>query len=148
LVRLLANTQRKIDAILKMQHPTLLKQLCYFRSMLLGAELHNFTDHKNILNVGDSSERCLGWILYVDEYSPTLHYIEGPHNMIAETFSRLPRQDDTSALVGKKAITEDSELAGYSLFEDKKISDSLVILPCLNSHKKRKQLKARTLVTQ
>ena len=45
-----------------------------FRSMLLGAELHIHTDHKNILNVGDSSERHLRWISYVDEYSPTLHY--------------------------------------------------------------------------
>jgi hypothetical protein len=49
-----------------------LRELC---SMLLGAELHI---HKNILNVGDSSECCLCWISYVDEYSPTLHYIEGP----------------------------------------------------------------------
>jgi hypothetical protein len=30
-----------------------------FHSMLLGAELHFHTDHKNILNVGDSSEQCL-----------------------------------------------------------------------------------------
>ena len=39
------------------------------------------------------------------------------------------RQDDTSALVGKKAITEDSELASYYLFDDKEIFDCLVSLP-------------------
>jgi hypothetical protein len=71
-----------------------------FRSMLLGAELHIHTDCKNIPNVGDSSEQCLRWISYVDEYSPTLHYVEGPHNVIADTFSRLPRQDYMSAIVG------------------------------------------------
>jgi hypothetical protein len=107
--------------------------------MLLGDELHIHTDHKNILNVGDSSERCLRWISYVDEYSPTLHYVKGPCNVIADTFSRLSRQDDTSALVGKKAFTADGELASYSLFDDKEIFDCLVNLPCLISHKKRKQ---------
>ncbi len=30
-----------------------------FQSMFLGAELHIYTDHKNILNVGDLSERRL-----------------------------------------------------------------------------------------
>ena len=73
-----------------------------FCSMLLGAELHIHTDHKNILNVGDSSERRLRWISYVDEYSPTLHYIEGPRNVIADTFSRLSRQDDTVSLSGEE----------------------------------------------
>ncbi len=91
--------------------------------MLLKAEIHIHTDHKNISNVGDSSEQCLQWILYVHEYSPALHSVEGPHNVIADTFSRLLRQDDMSALVGKKAITEDSELASYSLFDDKEIFD-------------------------
>jgi hypothetical protein len=107
--------------------------------MLLGAEIHIYTDHKNILNVGDLSERRLQWISYVDEYSPTLHYVEGPRNVIADTFSRLSCQDDTPALVGKKPFTTDSELASYSLFDDKEIFDCLVTLPCFTSRKKRKQ---------
>jgi hypothetical protein len=117
--------------------------LCEFRSMLLGAELHIHTDHKNILNVGDSSEQCLQWISYVDEYSPTLHYVEGLRNVIADTFSRLSRQDDTSAIVGKKAITEDSELAYYSFADDREIFDCFINLPCLSSNDKQKQQKSR-----
>jgi hypothetical protein len=54
-----------------------------FRSMVLGAELHMYTDHKSILNVGNSSEQRLRWISYVDEYGPTIHYIEDPCNVIA-----------------------------------------------------------------
>jgi hypothetical protein len=129
-----------------MNYATIDKELLFviatlreFRSMLLGAELHIHTDHRNILNVGDSSERCQRWISYVDECSPTLHYVEGPRNVIVDTFSRLLRQDDTSALVRKKAFTADSELASYSLFDDKEIIDCLVNLPCLTSSKKQKQ---------
>ena len=92
-----------------------------FRSMLFGAELHIHTDHKNILNVGDASEHHLQWISYINEYGPTLHYVEGPLNVIADTFSRLSCLDDTSALVGKKAITEDSDSASYFIYDDIKI---------------------------
>jgi hypothetical protein len=66
-----------------MNHATINKELlCViatlreFCSMLLGAKLYIHTVHKNILNVGESSERRLQWISYVDEYSPTLHYME------------------------------------------------------------------------
>jgi hypothetical protein len=112
-----------------------------FCSMLLGAELHIHTDHKNILNVGDSSERCLRWISYVDEYSPTLHYVEGPCNLIADTFSRRLHQDDMPAVVGK-TITEDSKLAYYSFADDGEIFGCLINLPCLSLNKKRKQQKS------
>ncbi len=98
---------------------------------------------KNILNVGYSSEQRLRWISYIDEYSPTLHYVEGPRNVIADTFSRLLRQDDPSVIVGKKAITEDSELAYYSFADDREIFDCLINLPYLSSDKKQKQQKSR-----
>jgi hypothetical protein len=85
-----------------------------FHSMLLGTKLHIHTDHKNILNVGDSSERRLRWISYVDEYSPTLHYVKGTLNIIADALSRLSRNDtDSSALVGKKAASEVSDSVEY-----------------------------------
>jgi len=83
--------------------PSIVITLCEFRSMLLGAELHNHTNHKNILHIGDSSQHCLRWISYVDEYGPELHYVEGSANVVANTFSRLSRSDTlTSSTVGKK----------------------------------------------
>ncbi len=80
-----------------------------FRSMLLGAEVHVHTDHKNIVSIGDSSQQRLLWILYVDEYGPELHYVEGQRNVSADTFSRLLRSGVSSPLLGKKAAYVDSD---------------------------------------
>ncbi len=83
--------------------------LCEFWSMLLGAELHIHTDHKNILNIGDWSQRRLWWISYVDEYGPELHYVEGSTNVVADTFSRLSCKDTpVSPAVGKIRPAEHS----------------------------------------
>ncbi len=113
--------------------------------MILGAELHIYTDHKNIINVGDSSGRRLRWISYVDEYGPTLHYIKGPHNVIADTFSRLSHKDVPSALGGKKVAhnvsnsesNNEIESLGSSLTDDKEILECLLNLPCISSKKKQ-----------
>jgi hypothetical protein len=109
--RKLNNAQRNYATIDK-ELLCVVAALREFQSMLLGAELHIYTDHKNILNVSKSSEQRLCWISYVDEYGPTIHYIEGPHNVIADTFSRLLRKDVPSTLVGKKAahVVSNSEL--------------------------------------
>jgi hypothetical protein len=118
--------------------------------MLLGAQSHIYSDHKNILNVGNSSERQLHWISYVDEHGPTLHYIEGPCNVIADTFSRLSRKDVPSSLVGKKVAhivsnsesNNEIESLGSSLTEDdKEIRACLLNLPCISSNKKQRHKK-------
>jgi hypothetical protein len=59
-----------------------------FCSMLLGAELHIHTDHKNILSIGDSSQQRLCWISYDDEYGPEIHYVEGPCNVVSSPLVR------------------------------------------------------------
>jgi hypothetical protein len=61
-----------------------------FWSILFGAELHIHTNHKNTLNIGDSSHCRLQWNSYVYEYGPELHYVEGSANIVADTFSQLP----------------------------------------------------------
>ncbi len=117
--------------------------------MLLDAELHIYTDHKNILNVGDSSEWQLCRISCVDEYGPMIYYIEGPRNVIVDTFSRLSREDVPSTLVGKKAarIVSDSELESLysSLIDDKEILQCFLNLPCclLNNEKEKRPKKCR-----
>jgi hypothetical protein len=102
--------------------------------MLLGAELHIYTDHKNILNKGNSSEQWLHWISYVDEYAPKIHYIEGPRNVIAGIFSSLLRKDVPSTLGGKKAahVVRGSELESLylSLIDDEEVLQCSLNLPC------------------
>jgi hypothetical protein len=113
--------------------------------MLLGAELHVHTDHKNILSIGDSSQGCLCWISYVDEYGLELHYVEGPRNVAADTFSRLLRSNLSSPLVGKKAAYVDSnsesgnrnESSLSLLLDDRDMPDCLMNLPCFPSKKKK-----------
>jgi hypothetical protein len=96
---------------------------------------------KNILNIGDSSQRRLRWISYIDEYGPELHYIQGSANVIADTFLRLAQKDTpTPPAVGKKwpaAFTsnsksnaEDTPLDNYiSWTDDQEMLQCFTCLP-------------------
>jgi hypothetical protein len=94
-----------------------------FHSMLLGAELHVYTDQKIL----------------------EFHYVEGLSNVIADTFSRLLCSYVSSPLVGKKAanVVSNSESNSRNesshslLMDDGDIVDCLMNLPCLPSRKKR-----------
>ncbi len=102
------NAQRNYSTIDK-KLLSIVMTLREFWSMLLGSELHLHTNHKNILNIGDSSQCRLWWISYVNEYGPKLHYVEGSANAVADTFSRLLQKDTPAPpTVGKKRPAEHS----------------------------------------
>jgi hypothetical protein len=62
-----------------------------FQSMLLGANIHVFTDHKNLTFDTLKTQCVLRWHTKIKEFSPMLHYIKGPHNILANNLSRLHR---------------------------------------------------------
>ena len=65
-----------------------------FRSMLLGAKITVHTYHRNLTFNNLQTQRVLRWRCYVEEYSSIIEYIEGPKNVIADTFSRLDRSEE------------------------------------------------------
>jgi hypothetical protein len=93
--------------------------------MLLGAELHIYTDQKIL----------------------ELHYVEGPHNVIADTFSMLLCSYVSSPLVGKKTanVVRDSESnnrneSSHSLLMDNRdLIDCLMNLPYISPRKKKEK---------
>ncbi len=62
-----------------------------FWGMLLGADIHIFTDHKYLTFDTPKTQRGLCWRTKIEEFLPTLHYIEGPRNILADNLSRLQR---------------------------------------------------------
>jgi hypothetical protein len=73
--------------------------------MLLGANIHVFTDHKNLTFDTFKTQHLLRWRTKIKEFLPMLHYIEGPRNILADNLSRLhPLFIPAQIAEGKKLI--------------------------------------------
>ena len=74
--------------------------------MLLGADLHVFTDHKTLTFDTLKTQRVLHWHNMVTEFSPNLHYIEGPSNILAANLSWLHYLVTPAQLVEGKSLVD------------------------------------------
>ena len=95
-----------------------------FRGMLLGAELRVHTDHKNLTFHKLNTQRVLRWRCFIEEYSPQLIYIKGEKNVIADTYSRLERNDDVDVSTTPPEIDD----MNY-LYEDNELLECYLQIP-------------------
>ena len=72
---------------------SIVETLKEFRNILLGQKIKVHTDHENLTYKNFNSDRVMRWRLYIEEYSPDLHYIKGTHNVVADALSRLEMND-------------------------------------------------------
>ncbi len=82
-----------------------------FQRMLLGANIHVFTDHKNLTFDTLKTQRVLCWHTKIKEFSPMLHYIKGPCNILADNLSRLHHLVTPAQIMKGKEIIEPAEVS-------------------------------------
>jgi hypothetical protein len=83
--------------------------------MLLSADIHVFMDHKNL--TFDKTQHVLRWHTKIEEFSPILHYIEGPCNILANNLSMLNCLVTPARIMEGKKLVEPTEVSNEE--EDK-----------------------------
>ena len=71
--------------------------LQHFKYMILGYKITVYTDHKPLLelfNKPNISPRRARWFVTINDFSPSIRYIEGKSNLVADSLSRNIQDDD------------------------------------------------------
>ena len=81
---------------------SIVEALKQFRTMIYGYPIDVYTDHLNWTHDKTiRNARVMRWRLLIQEYAPTLHYVKGEKNVVADALSRLniDHSEDQFALV-------------------------------------------------
>jgi hypothetical protein len=85
--------------------------------MILGADIHVFTDHKNLTFNTFKTECVLCCHTKIEEFSPILHYIKGPCNILAGNLSKLHCLVTPAQIAKRKKLEKPREVSNEK--EDK-----------------------------
>jgi hypothetical protein len=66
-------------------------------NILLGHKIEVFTDDKNLVYKHVDTEHVMRWCLILEEFGPSLTYVKGEHNVVADTLSRLDLMEEEFA---------------------------------------------------
>jgi transposase InsO family protein len=85
---------------------SIVEALKEFRTMIYGYPIDIHTDHKNwTYDKTFRNTRVMNWRMLLEDFAPTLHYIKGESNEVADALSRLP-------------FTTSTEDASFRVIED------------------------------
>ena len=97
---------------------SIVETLKEFRNILLGQQIKVHTDHENLTYKNFNSDRVMRWRLYIEEYSPDLHYIKGTNNVVADALSwldmdEIPVEDTIDSFLGLMECCATAKPADY-----------------------------------
>ena len=114
-----------------------------FLSLLLGAKLHVYMDHKNLTHaLTHFTTQCvLCWHLLLEEYRATFHYKKGSLNFMTDVLSHVPtshvERESSPPPISLPAASPDSPADGLHihqclLHDDPILADGLLVHPELD----------------
>ena len=97
--------------------------------MLLGADIHIYTDPHNLTYNTLSTQHVLRWRLFIEEFHPTFHYIKGVYNIVADTLSCLPIEASSEVGMIQHDVDPEHNAEVFSIE-----LDNVPLLECLLHH--------------
>ena len=65
-----------------------------FRNILFCQQIEVFTNHLNLTCKEFNTERVMRWHLLIEDFGPTITYMNGQHNLVTDALSGMNRIDE------------------------------------------------------